>query len=178
MNELQTQVLFDLLRHVNGASFIAISTDTAPIMNRTIGGRGTPPNPHYGRIIKRQKNSNVMVFQNKKTNGYRNMVRKRLLAEGKDPESFVLEPRRWGTRLPNLPIVEHEGHYYLEVIFLTPGPVEYLLDGKPIDPNNIIGLRNFPPPEQGGLSRKVQLRVVKFDSIRHISIDGLEMDIA
>lgn len=178
MNELQTQVLFDLLRHVNGASFIAISTDIAPIMNRTIGGRGTPPNPHYGRIIKRQKNSSVMVFQNKKTNGYRNMVRKRLLAEGKDPESFVLEPRRWGTRLPNLPIVEHEGHYYLEVIFLTPGPVEYLLDGKPIDPNNIIGLRNFPPPEQGGLSRKVQLRVVKFDSIRHISIDGLEMDIA
>ncbi len=178
MNELQTQVLFDLLRHVNGASFIAISTDTAPIMNRTIGGRGTPPNPHYGRIIKRQKNSSVMVFQNKKTNGYRNMVRKRLLAEGKDPESFVLEPRRWGTRLPNLPIVEHEGHYYLEVIFLTPGPVEYLLDGKPIDPNNIIGLRNFPPPEQGGLSRKVQLRVVKFDSIRHISIAGLEMDIA
>lgn len=179
MNELQTQVLFDLLRHVNGASFIAISTDTAPIMNRTIGGRGTPPNPHYGRIIKRQKNSSVMVFQNKTTNGYRNMVRKRLLAEGKDPESFVIEPRRWGTRLPGLPIVEHEGQYYLEVIFLTPGPVEYLLDGRtPIQLQDIIGLRDLPPPEQGGLSRKVQLRVVKFDSIRHISIDGLEMDIA
>lgn len=178
MNAIQTQILIDLLADVNGNTFISVSTDTHPIMNKTIGGKGTPDNPHYGRIIKRQTGSSVMVFQNKRVNGYENMVARRLVAEGKDPQTFELGHRRWGQRVPNMPLVVHNGEYYLEVIFLRPGPVEYLLDGKPIALNDIIGLRDTQPPEQGGLSKKVQLRVISFDSIRHLLIDGVEFEIS
>lgn len=177
MTSLQQQILLDLLHHVNGASFIAISTATRPLMNKTINGKGTGDNPHYGRIIKSQTDSSVLVFQNKTTNGYRNMVQKRLATEGKDPFDFAISQRRWGTRIKDLPVVEHEGELYLEVIYLTPGPVQYLFDGKPIDRSDIIGVRDYGPPEQGGLDRKVQLRVVKFSSLTNIKIDGLEMDI-
>ena len=178
MNPIQKQILLDLLADVNGSTFISVSTDTIPMMNKTTGGEGTPDNPHYGRIIKRQTGSSVMAFQNKRINGYQSMVRRRLVAEDKDPDSFVLSPRRWGERVPNMPLVVHNGEYYLEVIFLRPGPVEYLLDGKPIALSSIIGLRDYTPPEQGGLDRKVQLRVINFDSIRHLLIDGVEFELS
>ena len=173
MTKIDVPSLLHLLQNVNGSSFITLDTFSVPEMNRTIGGRGTDPNPHFGRILKGQIGSNVMVFQNKTVNGYKSMVKRRLIAEGKDPDSFELSPRRWGVRLPNLPVVEHESKLYLEVIFLHPGDVVYYLDGYPIERDDIIGLRRYPyNPEQGGLAKKVQLRCFDFDSIHRITIDG------
>ena len=157
---------------VNGASFVGIDTLTEVTL------RGGKDNPHQGRITKRMVGARVMVFQNKTVNGYEAMVQRRLLQEGKDPASFELQPRKWGTRIPNMPIVEHEKdgcvNYYLEVIFLAAGEVEYKCDGLPIAKDDILGLIEcVPAPDsQGGLDNKVIVRSFKADSITEVRIDG------
>jgi hypothetical protein len=42
-----------------------------------------------GRVTKQTTGASVMVFTNQASNGYENMVQRRLVAEGKDPASFV-----------------------------------------------------------------------------------------
>lgn len=176
MKHTTQSALIELLKSVNGASFISIDTLTIPTINKTIGGRGKDaiPNPHYGRITKVMTNAVVMVFQNKTVNGYEAMIQRRLSQEGKDPASFTLGERKWGTRLENLPVVEHNGEYYLEVIFLKPGTAHYCLDGQVIHPADIQGMRVVDKDEtqQGGLDDQVIIRSFKFDSITRIKIDG------
>jgi len=155
-----------LLASVNGATFININTSTEP---KLTGGKS---NPHKGRVRKVTTGANVMVFQNKSVNGYEAMVKRRLEKEGKAPESFELSPRKWGTRLPNTPIVEHKGNYYLEVIFLHKGKTHYELDGVKTDPSNIQGLPGYNgEAEQGGLNDKVVIRTFKIDSLTSITIN-------
>jgi hypothetical protein len=156
------------IQNVNGASFIGLDTLTEV---KLTGGK---KNPMQGRITKRMVGASVMVFQNKNTNGYESMVERRLIAEGKDPTAFELGPRAWGTRIPNMPIVEHKDKYYLEVIFLKAGAVEYKLDGAHIDEADIEGLpsRKDDPDAQGGLDNKVVLRTFAADSVTEIRVDG------
>ena len=155
--------------NINGATFISLTTSTDP---RLLGGKD---NAHKGHVKKVMTGANVMVFQNKNVHGYDAMVKRRLEKEGKDPNSFSLSPRAWGTRVPNTPFVEHKGNYYLEVIFLHAGEVHYELDGQPIAEADVIGL---PPVKeeghQGGLSDKVIIRTFKVDSITSLKINGEE----
>lgn len=157
--------------NVNGATFISLDTVTQVNL---LGGKA---NPYKGRVTKKMVGANVMVFQNKTTNGYENMVNRRLQAEGK---SIVFEvgPRQWGTRVPNTPFVEHKEETYLEVIFLRPGKVEYLLDGQPVDPSTIPGMpAEKEEGEQGGLDNKVVIRTFKFSSIVAVAINGARYEI-
>lgn len=157
--------LREVLAQVNGATFLGIDTETTPKL------RGGRKNPQQGRVTKRQTGSNVMVFQNKTANGYDNMVKRRLEKEGKNPATFELSPRKWGHRLDNLPIVEHKGEYYLEVIFLSPGEVSYQLDGVDVDESEIDGLPERTVPEQGGLDDKVVIRTFRVNNITRMTID-------
>jgi len=164
--------IVDILQRVNGATFVGIDTRTEPTIRKTIDTEdGRVSNPHYGRITKLQTGSSVMVFQNKNSNGYVNMINRRLVQEGKDPESFKLGPRKWGTRIDNLPLVEHKGQYYLEVIYLKAGDVTYLLDGQPIDPSEIQGMTESKAGEQGGLTNSVIIRTIKMSSISAITLN-------
>lgn len=163
--------IVDILKTVNGASFISIDTRTEPKIRKTLDtDDGRIPNPHFGRIEKLQTGSSVMVFQNKSINGYQSMVNRRLDKEGKDVE-FKVGPRIWGKRIPNLPLVENHGKFYLEIIFLKAGEVVYLLDGQPIDKSEIRGMTDSPDGEQGGLDNKVKIRTVKMSSISTIRIN-------
>jgi hypothetical protein len=157
-------------QNVSGSSFVGIDTLTEVPL------KGGKKNPHQGRITKRMTGASVMCFQNKKINGYDAMIKRRLEVEGLDPASFVLGERAWGTRVPNMPIIEHtkDGvtQYYVEVIFLKAGDVEYRLDGAPIDKKEIIGLEDKPEGEQGGLKDKVIIRSFKADSVTEVRIDG------
>lgn len=165
--------LIELLRGVNGSSFIGLTTVTDVKLNKTLGGRGTGPNPHFGRVVKVTEGASVMVFQNKNINGYEAMVKRRLEQEGKAATDFQLGPRAWGTRLENLPVVEHNGKYYLEVIFLKAGRSHYLLNGKPVAKDDIIGMpADRDAGEQGGLENKVIIRTYAFDNIQSITING------
>jgi len=163
-----TSKLETILSTVNGATFISMDTCTTPILT---GGK---KNPMQGRIRKHNTGANIMVFQNKNSNGYSNMVKRRLEKEGKDPVSFNLSPRKWGTRIPNLPIVEHKGAQYLEVIYLKSGRTAYTLDGQPIDKDSIEGLKDKPKPLQGGLTDSVTVRTFKVGSITRLKVGGKE----
>lgn len=153
-------------QNVNGGSFVGIDSLTEV---KLAGGK---KNPMQGRVTKRMVGAQVMVFQNKNTNAYEAMIQRRLVAEGKDPASFVLGERAWGTRVPNMPIVEHKGAYYLEVIFLKAGQVEYRLDGAPIARDLIEGLVESQGGEQGGLENKVIIRTFAADSVTEVRVDG------
>lgn len=155
-----------ILEAVHGASFITISTSTEPEL---LGGK---KNPFKGITKKIMNDANVMVFQNKTVNGYEAMVHRRLVKEGKNPESFQLGARAWGERIPNLPIVEHNGQHYLEVIFLSTGKVHYEVNGQPMDPNRIEGLKTDKEEgQQGGLSDKVIIRTFKLSSVTEMTVN-------
>ncbi len=158
--------------NVNGGSFVGIDTLTdVPLL----GGK---KNPMQGRVTKRTIGNQVMVFQNKKSSSYGDMVLRRLEAEGKDPASFELQPRTWGERIPETPFIHHHKDgadtFYVEVIFLRPGRSEYLLDGKYIARSDIIGLKAPTESDQAGLENKVIVRSFKLESITAVRIDGIE----
>jgi hypothetical protein len=169
--------LINILGSVNGSSFVSIDTLTSVTL------RGGKANPFQGRVTKRMTGASVMVFQNKKSNAYDNMVKRRLVAEGKDPESFKLGERAFGTRIPETPFIEHikkdtNGKQfierYLEVIFLKAGTTELLVDGQPYS-GEIPGLpEDREPTGQGGLENQVIIRTYKCDSIKKIRIDKQE----
>lgn len=164
-----TSKLESILSTVNGATFIGMDTTTTPILT---GGK---KNPMQGRVRKHNTGANIMVFQNKNSNSYDNMVKRRLEKEGKDPVSFKLSPRKWGTRVPNMPIVEHKGEQYLEVIFLKTGRSSYTLDGQPIDKDSIEGLKDTSQNDgQGGLNDTVIIRTFKVSSIDRLKVSGKE----
>lgn len=151
---------------LNGASFIGIDTLTNVKLS---GGKA---NPMQGLVTKATVGSSVMIFSNKNSNGYENMVERRLIAEGKDPNSFSLSPRVWGTRIANKPLVEHKGEYYLEVIFLKAGETSYLLSGRPIRKDLVEGLpEKSEEGSQGGLDNKVIIRTYKVSSITRVTIN-------
>jgi hypothetical protein len=165
---MDSNKLINAVSNVNGNTFVGMTTVTTPTL---LGGK---KNAMQGRVKKHMIDANVMVFQNKNVNGYEAMVQRRLIAEGKDPASFELGPRAWGTRVEGLPIVEHKDKIYLEVIFLAPGKVFYTLDGTPIEKEAIEGLREVEPSEesQGGLSNKVVIRTFAAESVAELKING------
>lgn len=154
-----------LMTAVNGSTIINITTATTlPLL----GGKA---NPMAGKVLKVTTGTSVMVFQNKKTNGYAAMVQRRLNKEGKNVE-FTLSPRKWGKRVPDMPIVEHGDERYLEVIVLKTGDVHYEYQGKVIAPTAIQGMKPEPEKaEQGGLDDKVIIKAYNFDSIRSMTIN-------
>jgi len=168
-------ILEELMKEVNGATFVSIDTITSVTLP---GGK---KNEFNGRVTKLVEGSSVMVFQNKNSNAYENMVNRRLEKEGVSVATFKVGPRAWGTRIQDTPFVEHNGQMYLEVIFLHAGEASYLLDGqKTTDP------RCIPPSketgegngfEQGGLNNKVIIRTYKVDSIVGITINKQRFEI-
>lgn len=167
---MNKQQILNALNGVDGATFAGI--DTLTEVNLT-GGKS---NPHKGRVLKKTTASRVMLFTNKNGSAYDKKVRRHLEREGKDPDAFRLQAPKWGERIPNTPIIEHNGNHYLEVIFLQAGDVEYLLDGVPTPKSRIIGLPNRPvDPRQGGVDNKVIVRKYHLDSITTLRVNKQEI---
>ena len=163
-----TTAIQELMKNVNGSTFISINTDTPVTL------KGGKKNPMQGRVNKVVIGSNVMVFQNKTTNAYENMVNRRLLAEGKAMK-FEVGPRPWGERLEGTPFVVHKGTMYLEVIFLKAGKKHYTVDNVKVNADTIQGLDVDEDREEGnqnGLENKVVIRTYKVANIKNITING------
>ena len=142
---------------ISGCQFAFMDTITK------VSLKGGKKNPMKDRVTKRASNQKVMIFSTNE--GYENKVKRHLKKEGKDPESFEVQPRKWGTRRKDQPLVDHKGKVYIEVIFVSPGKIEYLLDGKEINKDDIIGLEPKKEAEQGGVDEKVIIRTYALDSI-------------
>lgn len=167
---MNLETLQEALNSVHGASFLGIDTITVPKL------KGGKKNPMKDKVQKVTVGANTMVFTNQNSNGYENMVKRRLEDEGIDPESFTLGERKWGTRIANTPIIEHNGNYYLETIFISPGKSHYELEGEVIEKDDVEGLEDKKVSEesQGGVEKKVIIRTFKLDSITAIRVNGGE----
>lgn len=158
--------LYTLLSEdVTGNSFIGLTTVT----NQKL--KGGSRNPFQGKVRKVMQNASVMVFNNAHT--YETMVRNRLKREGKDPDSFSMQSRTWGERIPNTPFVEYKGRYYLEVIILNPGRIFFTVEGVEVPPSKIKGLEYPPEADQGGLSNKIVIRTYAVENIRVVKFHGM-----
>lgn len=163
-----TTAIQELMKNVNGSTFIGIDTETPVAL------KGGKANPYQGRVSKVVIGSSVMVFQNKTTNAYENMVNRRLAKEGK-AMTFKVGPRPWGERLVDTPFVVHKGVLYLEVIFLKDGDRHFMVNGERRD--NIDDIQGYEgdseeTANQGGVSDKVVIRTYKVANIKRITING------
>lgn len=148
------QRLVKIFANVHGATFVGLDTKTLPRVSGALAGW----------ITKHTQGMNVMVFQNPQ---WENLVNKRLKAMGL-PSGFKAGPRPWGTRLPNLPIVEYADAYYLEVIVLSPGKVTYKQASMPVQKDLIPGLEDDRPSQTG-----VVIRCFHADSIECVHLNGM-----
>lgn len=154
---------------LTGGTFVGMDTVTDVTL------KGGKKNPQQGRITKEMTGAQVMCFTNTNGSAYDAMVKRRLAAEGKDPDTFELGARAWGQRIAGTPFVEHKGQHYLEVIFLKAGAVQYLQDGFPVDEATIEGLPEKREDNgQGGLDNKVVIRTFALDSIIALRAAGQE----
>lgn len=101
---------------VNGCTFASFDALTEPDMNKTIDGDRSKPNPHFGKVRKVLNSQLGMLFSNKNESAYAAMVNRRKEQKGQAAD-FVVQPRKWGQRIPNTSVVEHNGGYYLTVIY-------------------------------------------------------------
>lgn len=156
------------LSNLEGGTFVGLDSLTQVKL------KGGKKNTMQGRVTKRMTGATVMCFSNTNSNAYENMVKRRLLAEGKNADDFTLSDRTWGQRISNTAFVEHNDKFYLEVIFMNAGKTEYLLDNQPIEKSQIEGLDDPAEGSQGGLENKVVLRTFAVDSITALRINGQE----
>lgn len=159
-----------LLAQVQGNTFLSMDNVTEP---KLTGGK---KNPHQGRVVKKTVGNRVQIFTNKTKNAYEAMVNRRRQAEGNN-EPFAVAPLKWGTHLPNSPLIEHKGDLYLQVIFHEAGKSTYLLDGKEVDKSEIQGL---PEPKGSGRQElsdenQVVVRTFKLESILAMRMFGEEV---
>ena len=166
---MKLEIAQQALAALAGGTFVGIDTITdVPL-------KGGKKNPQQGRITKETVGSTVMCFSNTNGSAYDAMVKRRLAAEGKDPDTFQLGERAWGTRVAGTPFVEHKGAYYLEVIFMKAGESQYMQDGYPIAAELIEGLPEKREDNgQGGLDNKVIIRTYALDSIVAMRAMGQE----
>jgi hypothetical protein len=166
--------LNEMISSVRGTTFAGITTKTQV---KLTGGK---KNPMQGRVEKLTEDANIIVYSNSEVSGYGAMVKRRMLKEGKDPAEFVMKPRAWGTRVGKSPFIEHNGKYYLECIFRSPGKTTYFLDGKPINKEDIEGLpeakekteekTEAQEKSQGGIEDKIIIRTFALDSIVSVKL--------
>lgn len=157
---------------IKGTRFASVDTTTDVKLK---GGKG---NPFQGRVYKKTLGSTVILAVSAE-NVYANMVKKRLLEEGKDFSEFKLKPRTWGVREGDTCIINHNDKKYLECIFVKGGKSTYYVDGVETDPSEIQGLDEpvkVNEESQGGLENKVVIRTYDINSIDEIRINGEVFD--
>lgn len=171
-----------ILAPINGATFAALDTQTEV---KLTGGKA---NPQQGRIVKRCLGNRVMLFTNKFSSGYDNMVKRRLEQAGLDPATFEAGKLPWGARVPNSPFIEHQGKLYLQCVFLVAGDIRYFerVNGeqfanklfREVAKQDIIGLSDRTGSEHQGLERNKQVIVRTYDigSIQAIRAFGSEVE--
>ena len=134
-----------------------------------------------GVVTKATTGSTVMVFAQEDHTAFSVQVKRRMEAEGIDPNSWEGGPLPWGEWVDDTMFIVHTkkgdetATHYLRVHFVKAGKSTYFLDGEPIDKADVVDT-SAPKKEsdQGGQADKVIPRNYKLDSITAIRIDKTE----
>lgn len=153
-----------LVEEVQGCTFATIDSETWS--NKTV------------RCV--AEGERVIIFRTKGGSGYENMVKRRLAEAGKNPDNFRVGPLPWGSRVDDLPLVEHKGEFYLQFIRLDPGKRIYYLGvtGNVIDPEDLyrFGVKSRNAPHQGlSPSEQVIFCTYRVDHIKRIVMMGADI---
>jgi hypothetical protein len=137
-----------LVEEIRGCTFASLDAETAP-------------SPGVTKIV---TGESVLLF-NCGYSGYEAMVKRRLLAIGKEPGNFSLGDLPWGTRLGSSPLIEHKGRYYLQAVKLRDGDARCFIGSNEIDCALLPKKRT-----NQGLIDEVQVRAYSLDSITRLTL--------
>lgn len=166
LKSLKQNEILKLLMQPKGATFLTITAVTDARAKKT----GNP----YGVIFKLAKINGMVNFQ------YDNAIRKRLEAEGKNPDDFAFkaswhEPVIENNRITPISSHKETGELYLRMAVLNEiGEPRYFdVKGTEIPIQNIIKFLPEPTkyPNQG-LNTPLIFNTFKLNNIRSISING------
>lgn len=150
-------LVLDTLSNINGCTFASLDAETYPVPG----------------IRKSVLSERVLLFTNQKTSGYENMVRRRLVSVGKNPDNFALSDLPWGNRIPGTPLIEHRGKYYLQTVLIAPGLVKYTSSatGREIDPR-AYGIKHKRASQGLPVGEDVIVLTYKLESILRLRVLG------
>lgn len=169
---MEYKVIKDIVDGIKGTRFASIDTTSQVTL---LGGK---KNSMQGRVTKKTIGSTVILAVSAE-NVYANMVKKRLIEEGKDFTEFKLKPRAWGVRDGDTCFIKHNDKIYLECIFTKAGKSKYYLDDEEIETDKIEGFKEpakVNEESQGGLEDKVVIRTYDINSLDAIRINGEEYE--
>jgi hypothetical protein len=160
--KLCAQTLMDMLINYNGHGFVGLTTLTDARLKK---------NP-FGKVLKKTKLLANIGFH------YSNSLNNQAKREGKKIE-FNIQPRRWGVRMENTPLVRHVDKetgaekFYLEYKAENVQSVEYFTEtGEPLTKEQIQ--EYFPKKSisstQKELDKKIILRDVQIENILSLRI--------
>lgn len=152
--------LSELIEIATASPFLTLTTLTEPSWI----SRSPKVNPFYGEVWKLARINIEACID------YKDWINRRRRSEGK-PASFEAKPRKWGSRLIKLPIVEHtkhgEGWLYLSCWALESLNYEYhtvnhtIINKKVVDPY----VRQPQTPDYYGLDSEAIYREYRLDHI-------------
>jgi len=151
----------DLISNKKGAQIVTLITETEPRMRKT-------NNPYHGGVVKLSRVNGIINFN------YGNSVNRQRTREGSVP-NFQPLPRKWGTRLPGVPLVEHKGKLYLEI------KIERSIDHEYLTPQGHAITEDMLRPwlqksssnkDHQGLEKELILRDYKLENIKAIITSG------
>lgn len=151
----------ELLSSINGCTFASLDAETVPSAG-------------FRKVI---ENERVILFTNKTGSGYENMVRRRLKSIGRNPNSFVLGDLPFGERVPETPLIEYKGLYYLQTIQLVPGKVRTFLGSEELTMEEVEFMFKRRPSASQGLpsSDQVVVHTYRLENLTAIRLLGEEV---
>jgi len=154
--------IVELLTQIEGCTFASLDAITKPT-------------PGLRKVV---TNEQVILFTNKKSSGYENMVKRRLEQAGLDPDTFTVGELPWGSRVPNTPLINCAGSMYLQCIIRKPGKSQYFIGQRELSPEaaKVFLPRDKGSPNQGlPRDKEVVCRCYALESITAIRLMGEEV---
>ena len=154
--------LQDILLNFKGYSFAGLQTLTDARAKKT-------DNPFKDKIVLKESQLLVNVGFH-----YSNSLVNQAKRENVSTD-FDVQPRKWGIRLPNSPLVEHKGNYYLEAKVENVFQTRFTdVDGNELDKQDVLPFlpKKRESTTQDRLEKKVYLRDFKLASIQKFAFDG------
>ena len=171
MQYISQSQLRQIIEETKGATFAQVICVTDPKLKKT-------NNPFYvdGKCVVVKENVlNVTI-----NFIYANSVNNQRAREGKET-TFTPHPRKWGVRVPNSSLVEHNGTTYLECRVNNVKSTQYI-DTRTGNVVPFEDIQEFLPSKSSsstqGTSKEIIVRDFKLSSIKQINLNKEQYKVA